>query len=299
MGNESFYVYAYLDPRKPGRYEYDDVVFDFLPLYIGKGKGDRIFAHLRNTGNLNLHLKRKIAKIVEQVASGPVILKVRDGLSEDDAFALERRLIARIGKHPNGPLVNIADGGQGPSGAKASEETRRKLSQALTGRPVSEETRERLRRANTGKRHSEETRKKIGDLQRGKRTHDAAWRENMSVKMKGRTFSEETRRKISEACKGRKMTEEQKAHLRAVNTGKRVTEETKSKLREANRGKKMSEESRRKLNENRRGKPLTPAEQAHLDRLHASRIGISLSDDHKQKIREAVARRWAEKRAQG
>lgn len=33
-----FYVYVYLDPRNPGKYNYDDLSFDYEPIYIGKGK---------------------------------------------------------------------------------------------------------------------------------------------------------------------------------------------------------------------------------------------------------------------
>ena len=32
-----FYVYAYLDPRKPGVFQYKDFRFDYEPFYIGKG----------------------------------------------------------------------------------------------------------------------------------------------------------------------------------------------------------------------------------------------------------------------
>ena len=35
-----YYNYVYLDPRKPGRYIYDDINVSFLyePYYVGKGK---------------------------------------------------------------------------------------------------------------------------------------------------------------------------------------------------------------------------------------------------------------------
>lgn len=41
-----YYVYAYLDPRKPGLYVYGNYKFDYLPFYIGFGKLDRLNRHL-------------------------------------------------------------------------------------------------------------------------------------------------------------------------------------------------------------------------------------------------------------
>ena len=40
------YVYVYLDPRKPGKFIYNDFSFEFEPFYVGKGYGDRAFGHL-------------------------------------------------------------------------------------------------------------------------------------------------------------------------------------------------------------------------------------------------------------
>jgi hypothetical protein len=39
------YVYALLDPRKPGSYIYDSYHFEFEPFYVGMGINDRIDSH--------------------------------------------------------------------------------------------------------------------------------------------------------------------------------------------------------------------------------------------------------------
>ena len=46
-----YYVYIYLDPRKPGKYYYPnmDVCFLFEPFYVGKGKNKQMYSHLKET----------------------------------------------------------------------------------------------------------------------------------------------------------------------------------------------------------------------------------------------------------
>jgi hypothetical protein len=41
-----FYVYAILDPRKPGHFRYGHFKFEYEPIYIGKGNGKRSLAHI-------------------------------------------------------------------------------------------------------------------------------------------------------------------------------------------------------------------------------------------------------------
>ena len=43
-----YYNYVYLDPRKPGKFEFESICFLFEPLYVGKGKDDRCYEHLKN-----------------------------------------------------------------------------------------------------------------------------------------------------------------------------------------------------------------------------------------------------------
>ena len=95
-----------------------------------------------------------------------------------------------------------------------SEETRKKISEALTGRVASEETRqklrdrditaetrEKLRKANLGKRHLAETKLKMSRAHTGKRLSEET-KKKISEASKGHTLSDEARRKISEAQKG-------------------------------------------------------------------------------------------------
>ena len=54
-----FYVYIYLDPRKRGKYIYEEFKFNYEPFYVGKGKGDQIKSHLNES--------RKIFRSVVQI----------------------------------------------------------------------------------------------------------------------------------------------------------------------------------------------------------------------------------------
>lgn len=129
-----YYVYALLDPRRPGPFKYGNWKFDFEPFYVGKGKDNRAFKHLDHTlGNCgNLHKIRKIAKIRRETDEEPVVLIKRKGLSEAEALVLETKLIALIGRSDKklGPLTNLTDGGEGTSNREYSKKTRNKLSKS-------------------------------------------------------------------------------------------------------------------------------------------------------------------------
>lgn len=116
-----YYVYVYLDPRKPGRYCYDDLEVCFLyePFYVGKGKGARYKSHLdpfNLKSRFNTHKTGKIKRILNE---GHDLLKFIDipfnSLSEDDALELEKKVIQTIGRSDlnEGPLTNQCDGGVG------------------------------------------------------------------------------------------------------------------------------------------------------------------------------------------
>lgn len=140
MSTSIYYVYAYL--REDG-----------TPYYIGKGKGDR--------ANKGKHF----------VAIPPVdrIQFIQENMSEEDALAMEIELISFYGRKNNGTgiLRNLTDGGQGMSGYKQSEETKRKKSLAVSGEKhpsfgisPSIQTREKISAKNKGKKYSIEMRQK-------------------------------------------------------------------------------------------------------------------------------------------
>jgi hypothetical protein len=177
-----FYVYVYLDPRKPGYYVYGNYIFEYEPFYVGKGCNGRSHHHLQEwyqKQNKNKFMTRKINKIRKVTGADPFIIKVNEGLTEDISFELERELICVIGRHDEklGPLCNHTDGGEGSSGMIVSEETRKKQSDAHKGKITSEETKQKMR------------------LHKGKN--------------KGRIVSEETRKKKSIALKGHSVSDEQ------------------------------------------------------------------------------------------
>jgi len=104
-----YYVYAYLDPRKPGEYIYDDIKFDFEPFYIGKGTGNRLFQGFKDPNNTNSK-KSKINEI-RNYGLEPIAIKIYDNLSENISYELEKQAIIKIGREKTkSVLVNKSKG---------------------------------------------------------------------------------------------------------------------------------------------------------------------------------------------
>ena len=116
----TFYTYIYLDPRKPGRYEYGDYAFNFEPFYVGKGNGNRYKEHLKRAfrnNNDQMFFYNKIRKVKDQTGRFPAVQLVEENLTEQEAFELEIWLIWAIGrKYFGGCLTNLSDGGTGTCG---------------------------------------------------------------------------------------------------------------------------------------------------------------------------------------
>lgn len=129
------YVYIYLNPLKPGIFNYGRFEFNYEPFYIGKGFNNRINTHLKEakhviendiepTGN-----RHKLNTIIKIVNSGfePIRIKLYDNISDFSACRCECYLINLIGRHDlkKGPLTNMTAGGDGVSGYKHKKETKK------------------------------------------------------------------------------------------------------------------------------------------------------------------------------
>jgi len=172
-------------------YTYAFLREDRTPYYIGKGKGNRAY--------------RRRDKGIKPPKDKSKILILKQNLTEEESFRHEVYMIAVFGRKDlgTGILHNRTDGGDGASGAVVSDETRRKMGEALKGKPRSKEIRRKISESHKGKTHSEESRRNMSESQKGK-TFSEETKRKLSESQKGKNHSEETRRKMSEARKGKK-----------------------------------------------------------------------------------------------
>ena len=136
------YVYVYLDPRKPGQFLYEKYTFNFEPFYIGVGQNKRIYDHLAESYNKNESKQsrnklkcNKIRKIKRETNKDPIIFKLKEDISLEEALLIENILIISIGRIDlhTGPLTNLTNGGIGSKGRILSDETKKKISQKKMG----------------------------------------------------------------------------------------------------------------------------------------------------------------------
>lgn len=122
MLEKNYYTYVYLDPRKPGKFVYENYQFDYEPFYVGKGRGWRAHVHLweaKSTDEKNITNHYKVSKMkkILKMNMDPILFFVQENLSEEGALALEEKLIMLIKrKEDGGPLTNICSSGRGTPG---------------------------------------------------------------------------------------------------------------------------------------------------------------------------------------
>ena len=109
------YVYIYLDPFKPGRWEYETIVFDYKPFYVGVGTGYRYREHLTKSGikKSKNQLKNRWINSILKNGVEPIINKLFVGLTLDEAKKIEIGIISHFGRiiDKSGLLTNITPGG--------------------------------------------------------------------------------------------------------------------------------------------------------------------------------------------
>jgi len=213
----NYYTYAYLREDK-------------TPYYIGKGEKDRIY--------------RKGRMEVKPPKDKTRIIFLKQNLTEEEAFKHEIYMIAVFGRKDlgTGILRNKTDGGEGPSGAIRSDETRKKISEVQKGK----------NHHFYGKTFSEEHKRKLSEALKGVKNHNY-----------GKDFSSETRRKMRDAKIGKPLSEEHKRNLSEAH--KNPSEEFRKKISYATKGeknpmygKRHSEETKQKISRMRKGKNTKP-----------------------------------------
>jgi len=111
-----YYVYAYLDTTQEGPFIYQDFGFTHLPIYIGKGTGNRVDSHIKealSAQKSRSYKSKKVERLVEILDQNnfPKVQYIWENLSEDEAFFGEWLLIKLIKRYSlGGPLLNEVDG---------------------------------------------------------------------------------------------------------------------------------------------------------------------------------------------
>jgi len=157
--------------------------------YVGKGRGSRAYS----MKDRNKHHQAICAKL-SRIGSAMEVRIVSCGLSERDAFSLERERI-KFWRGAGADLTNMTDGGDGISGFHHSESTKQKLSDMNKGMPS----------VFKGRQHTEKTKKVLSEIakNRGVPKLTKEQQEKASAWHRGRKRSAETCAKISAKAKGR------------------------------------------------------------------------------------------------
>ena len=123
------YVYALIDP------------INKVPFYIGKGKGDRCYAHLKGYANYNQNKLNYIDNI-KKLGFEPKVYKIVENLSNKNSLKIESALISYYKEYLTNKDIVIPD---------------------RTGSKLSDRQKQILRIKNLGKKLTEQHKRKIGD----------------------------------------------------------------------------------------------------------------------------------------
>ena len=227
-----FFVYAHYRTDSP----------DSDPFYIGKGKNTRDLSKKRNRFWTNIANKH-----------GFVVKKLKENLTEQEAWDLEISLIAQYGKliDNTGCLANITSGGEGASGTIHTTETKAKWSSAKKGKTweeiygVEQAAVIREKRKARKRIHSDETRHKMSEAKQGEKNP-----------MYSKTITGEHSQKLSQAkigkpsnSKGKIYDQETRQHYKEAAIIREADPAKRQKISTSLKGIKRSEETKRKMSE--------------------------------------------------
>lgn len=209
-----FYVYIYLDPRKKGKFIYTNYIFEYEPFYVGKGRRWRYLDHINECKRNKIKNTPKNNKIKNIIKIGlePIILKIKENLYEDESFIIEKNIINIIGRKDlnKGPLLNLIDGGIGPSNKILTDEEKNRLKNLRKGKKVSDLTKKKISESNKGKHFfSDDMKKYFSNINTGK-IRNIESKDKISKSLIGNTrhknclHSDITKKKISNKLKGKK-----------------------------------------------------------------------------------------------
>ena len=212
-------------------------------IYVGSsnnilGRLQRHFKELKNNTHYNKKIQRSFNKHYINNFCFEVIEYVEDfsKLIEREQYYIDTLK----------PEYNIRLSANSSLGMKASDETKKKISESRIGHFVSDETRKKIGDRHRGKFVSDETKLKMSLAQSNKigpnkgkifsEGHRSKMSESMKFRIphnKGKQTSEDQRRKISEANKGKiphnkgkKMTEEELSKFRATRLANKLKKNT-------------------------------------------------------------------------
>jgi hypothetical protein len=137
-----YYTYAYLREDK-------------TPYYIGKGKDERIYS-----SNRTINSPKDKSRIIY----------LKQNLTEEEAFRHEIYMISIFGRKDlgTGILYNMTNGGEGVSGLIRSKETRKKISDGISGKNHPMYGKVGELHHGYGISRSDETKEKISNTLRGR-----------------------------------------------------------------------------------------------------------------------------------
>lgn len=156
----NYYVYQYINPLTK------------QPYYIGKGKDNRCYIHLNLKSTFNKRFNGYNKKLISQGIQ-PIIIKIKENMTEKDAYNLEEKLIKKYGRKgidDNGILLNILQESKAPNrqGKKHKQKSiikmrrqRQNINAHFYGKKHTNETKEKIRQYNLGRHHKKESKNKL------------------------------------------------------------------------------------------------------------------------------------------